>query len=251
MALNVQYTKALKYSDLEEVYRECSGPGGLKIAELIAEKMNLKPGDRLLDIGMNNGFQTCFLAKEYGVSAVGIDPMLSCVERLASNSRSWGVEDRVLGIKAAVPESGFASDSFDAIYSMTTFEMIRGFHGEEKYRECLSEAFRVLRPGGIFGYGDPMCRDVDIPSDLAPLVTEGEACFADCLVTVSRTVEAFNATGFEVVEADYVPDANALWEEYAQYDPGCRENPDDDPRTIRVNAGRWLSLGHVIARKPG
>jgi len=258
MASTTEYRKASKYPDYERVYRECSGPGGLKIAEFIAEKISLEAGSRLLDIGMNGGYQTCFIAKEYGVFAVGIDPgndpvnrpETANVERLMDNARSWGVANRVLGIQVGVPESRFARDCFDAAYSTTTFEMIRGFDGEKKYRECLSEVLRVLRPGGHFGYGDPMCLDVDIPPDVEPLVAKGPACWVDCVVTVDKTVEAFKAVGFEVMEADYVPDANTLWEEYAQYDQGCQANPDDDPKIIRVNAGRWLSLGYVIARKP-
>ena len=36
--------------------------------------MKLKRGATLLDIGCNRGVQSCFLAKEYGVRAIGLDP---------------------------------------------------------------------------------------------------------------------------------------------------------------------------------
>lgn len=68
------YPKSGKYSDLDTIYRECSGPGGLRLAEFMADKMGLYAGARLLDIGIEHGYQTCFLAKEYDVWAVGIDP---------------------------------------------------------------------------------------------------------------------------------------------------------------------------------
>lgn len=68
------YPKASQYTDLEAIYAECSGPGGLRLTEFMAFKMDLRPGARLLDIGIERGYQTCFLAKEYGVLAVGIDP---------------------------------------------------------------------------------------------------------------------------------------------------------------------------------
>src|SRR5678809_1085900 len=69
-----EYTKSCKYTDLDLIYSECSGPGGLQLTEFMAEKMQLRPGARPLDIGVERGYQTCFLAKEYEVLAVGIDP---------------------------------------------------------------------------------------------------------------------------------------------------------------------------------
>ena len=154
MPADIDYEKSVEYTDFETIYTECSGPGGLKLAEFIASKLALKPQDRLLDIGLHGGYQTCFLAKEYGVFAVGIDPGddhgkpgTSSVDRLMRNAQSWGVQDRILGIKVGVPDTKFAENSFDAAYSTTTLEMIRGWASEEEYRECLSE---VLHIGWIF-----------------------------------------------------------------------------------------------------
>lgn len=249
------YPKAEKYPDLDTVYIHCSGPGGLKLAEFIAGKLDLQPSTRLLDIGTNRGYQTCFLAKEYGAFVVGIDPWddrtgdCPHIEYLTRNARSWGVEDRVLGVKVGVPDTKFADASFDAVYCTTTLEMIRGFEGEEKYRQCLSEILRILRPGGLFGLGEPMHLDVDLPEDLAPLVSKGPASFADCLVTVKDTVAACCAVGLEVVEADYAPDAHAWWNEYRHHDPGCKTDLDE-ARMLDVDGGRWISFGYVIARKP-
>lgn len=33
-----KYTKATKYTDYDTIYAQCSGPGGLKLAEFIAKK---------------------------------------------------------------------------------------------------------------------------------------------------------------------------------------------------------------------
>ncbi len=259
MTRKSEYPRAAKYPDLEKVYSECSGPGGLKLAEFIADKLDLRPGIRLLDIGTNRGYQTCFLAKEYGVLVVGIDPWKDptdperrpMAEHVWRNARAWGVQDRVFPIGVGVPDTGFADGSFDAAYSTTALEMIRGLEGEERYRECLAEVLRVLRPGGLFGMGEPMHLDIELPEDLAPLVTKGRAAWADCFTTVQDTVDAFRTVGFEVVESGYAPDAQAWWDEYRRHDPWCRANPDEDPRRLQVDGGRWVSFGYVIARKPG
>jgi len=250
------YPKAGKYPDLDTIYTQCSGPGGLKLAEFMAEKMGLAAGKHLLDVGTNRGYQSCFLAKVYGVFLVGIDPWLdrdgtkTHIDYLMDNARAWDVDDLILGVQVGVPDTRFAENSFDYVYSTTTLEMIRGIDGLESYRGCLAEIFRVLRPGGVFGLGEPMHFDVDIPADLLPLVTQGEASWADCFATIQETQAACRSVGFEILEADYAPDARLWWEEYAEYDPFCKMELDDDRKTIQVDNGRWLSFGYLIARKP-
>ena len=254
--MHTSYPKASKYVDLKTVYSQCGGPGGLKLAEFMAEKMQLCPSKRLLDVGTSRGYQSCFLAKEYGVFVVGIDPWADLdakrlhVEYLMDNARSWGVSELVLGIQVGVPDTRFAGDSFDYVYSTTTLEMIRGIDGEKAYRECLTEIYRVLKPGGVFGLGEPMHLDVEIPADLAPLVTQGDESWADCFATIRETEQACNSVGFEVIEADYAPDARLWWQEYAEYDPGCQEDLDGERHAIEVDGGRWMSFGYVVARKP-
>ena len=244
-----RYRKASQYPDLATVYPECSGPGGLKLAEFIADKISLTPDSRLIDIGTYKGIQTCFLAKTYGVQIVGIDPNPTFIERLAHNALAWEVSDRVLALRASVPETGFANDSFDAAYSTTTFEMIRGFSGEEAYRECLSEVLRILRPGALFGFGEPMHLDVEIPPDLS-IYTSGSSAgpdgWAKCSATINETREAFQATGFEIIESDYAPDSWTWWDEFSKYS-GVDGSESD---IIQQDGGRWLSFGYIIAKKP-
>jgi cyclopropane fatty-acyl-phospholipid synthase-like methyltransferase len=251
-----KYLKSTKYDDMGTIYAQCSGPGGLKLAEFMAEKMGLQSKVRLLDVGTNRGYQSCFLAREYGVHLVGIDPWAdrdgekTHIEILMENAKAWGVSDLILGVQVGVPDTKFAGDSFDYVYSTTTLEMIRGMQGEGAYRECLAEIYRVLKPGGVFGLGEPMHLPVEIPADLYPRVTQGEVSWADCFATIQETVEACKTVGFEIIEADYAPDAFLWWQEYAAYDPFCNLEPEGEKKTIEMDNGRWLSFGYVIAKKP-
>lgn len=251
----ISYVKSNKYQDLDTIYSQCSGPGGLKLAEFLAEKMQLQSGKWMLDVGTNRGLQTCFLAKEYGALIIGIDPLddrmdqRPHVEHLMDNARSWGVESSVIGLQVGVPNTFFAANSFDYIFSATTLEMIRGFQGESAYRDALRELHRLLKPGGLLGLGEPMHHDVPIPAELFARVTEGEGNYTDFFVTIDATVEAVESAGLEILEADYVFDAHMWWQEFAAHDPFCKANPDGEPETIAIDNGRWLSFGYVIARK--
>ncbi len=251
------YPKSSKYDDYDTIYNQCSGPGGLKLAEFMAEKMQVQEGKWLLDVGTNRGYQSCFLAKTYGAFVVGIDPWVdrdgkrTHIEYLMDNAKKWGVSKSVLGVQVGVPDTKFANNTFDFVYSTTTLEMIRGIDGLEAYQECLGEIYRVLNPGGIFGLGEPMHLPVKIPDDLEPLVSQGDLPWMACFTSIHDTVQACKSVGFGIVEADYAPDARMWWEEYAKYDKGCQEEPDGDRKAIQVDQGRWLSFGYVVARKPG
>ena len=252
--------KAEKYPDLHDIYAQCSGPGALRMAEFVADKIGLQPGMRVLDIGIFRGVQTCFLAKEYECFLVAVDPWIDdfdpagdhtpYVDHLRRNAERWGVADRVLGVQLGVPDLKFADQSFDAAYSTTAFEMIRGMQGDETYLASLKEVLRVLRPGSVFGLAEPMHRGGPPPADLEPIVSEGPLPFKSFLASPEHTAEQFREAGFEILEAGHAPDARAWWEEFAVHDADCKRNPEGDPRMLAVDAGRWISVGYVIGRRP-
>jgi cyclopropane fatty-acyl-phospholipid synthase-like methyltransferase len=250
-----QYKKSRKYTDYNEIYAQCSGPGGLELAEFLAEKMGVTKGKLLLDIGTNRGYQTCFLAKEYGVFAVGIDPWNDRmkgnphVEHLRDNAKKWGVEDSVLGIQVGVPETFFASGSFDYVYSTTTLEMIRVSQGIRGYMKSLEEIHRVLKPDGVFGLAEPMHLENDIPIELDPYISKGEYSWKECFRSLRETICEVKEAGFRIIEADYAPDARRWWEEFAIHDPFCKSDPDNDPKILEIDQGRWASFGYIIAKK--
>lgn len=250
------YQKSNEYTDYDTIYEQCSGPGGLQLAEFMAEKMYLAPGKKLLDVGCNRGYQTCFLVKEYGVFAVGLDPWEDreqgnpMVEHLRDNAIKWQVENSVLGIYAGVPDTNLVSESFDFVYSTTALEMVRVSQGVDGYLKALEDIFRVLKPGGIFGLGEPMHLDVEIPPDLEPYVTQDEYSWKECFRSLRETTELVEKTGFEIVEAGYAADAQEWWQAFAKHDPFCKKNPEEDPKTLEVDNGRWTSFGYIIGRKP-
>lgn len=255
--MNTKYELSnIQNISLDKIYTECSGPGGLKLVDFLADKMGIEAGKKLLDAGANRGFPTCYLTKKYNTFTVAIDPwddrtsQRPQVDYITENAHEWNVADKLIAIKLALPETFFADGAFDYAYSTTTLEMIRTLEGEEGYRNAVKEIFRVLKPGGIFGLGEPMHLETEMPEDLIPYLSQEPFAWKDCFKSLSHTLEAIYAAGFEVIEAGYAPDATLWWQEYAEHDPYCKLNPEEDPKTLAVDNGRWTSFGYIVARKP-
>ena len=92
--------------------------------------------------------------------------------------------------------------------------------------------------------------DVEIPSDLLPYVSQDEYPWKECFRSLPETTELVRSAGFEIIEAEYAPDTHQWWTAYARHDPFCKKEPEDDPKTLEVDGGRWTSFGYIIGRKP-
>ncbi len=110
--------------------------------DLVCRKLDLKPGQRLLDVGCGWGGMVRHAAKEYGVHALGVT--------LSRAQAQWGKEaiDREgLGDLAEVRHSDYRDvleDGFDAVSSIGLLEHI----GVKNYPAYFSFLRSRLRPEG-------------------------------------------------------------------------------------------------------
>lgn len=221
-----------------------AGPGGLQLAEFLAEKMGIRSNKKLIDIGFHRGHQTCFLAKAYDINIVGIDPGGSIggddygIEPLMENARKIGIENKILGLEVGLPHTHLPNNYFHYAYATTCLEMIR-HQGLEAYNNALKEIHRIMKDGAVLGLAEPMCADMPLP----------DCCkkynFDKCFTTVEATQKAVADAGFTIIESGYCDDAKTWWLEH-----GTASNDPDYPKDIELMvASGWLSFGYVIAKK--
>jgi ubiquinone/menaquinone biosynthesis C-methylase UbiE len=112
--------------------------------ELVLKLLELEPGLELLDLACGHGRIANPLA-ERGVRVTGLDATPYFLELARKDAAERGVDvEYVEGDMRSLPWT----ERFDRVLCwFTSF----GYFGDEENRQVLAEAFRVLRPGGLFG----------------------------------------------------------------------------------------------------
>ncbi|MFJ8132690.1 class I SAM-dependent methyltransferase [Streptomyces hydrogenans] len=172
--------------------------------DLVARKLALKDGDRLLDVGCGWGSMAIHAAREYGARVVGItlsrEQAAFARKRIAEEGLTDRIEIRVQDYRDV------ADGPFDAISSIGMAEHV----GAVRYREYADLLYGLLKPGGrLLNHQisrrpepDEEAYHVDAFID-AYVFPDGE------LAPMGRTLTTLEDAGFEV------RDVEALREHYA------------------------------------
>jgi len=141
-----KYAKLMDMTD-SELYGGFVGCGGMFLLSRIAEHMNLKAGDYVLDLGCGKGRSSLFLAETFGVTVVAVDFWNNCND-LFEKAKEKNLADKIIPIQADITENIlFASGYFDAVFCMNSLFMF----GDNS--NFLKKLFSVIRPGGHFYLG--------------------------------------------------------------------------------------------------
>jgi cyclopropane-fatty-acyl-phospholipid synthase len=112
--------------------------------EHICRKLHLKAGERLLDIGCGWGGLAIYAAQTYNVRVVGISLSKNQVKYASEQVEKSGLSDHV---SIRLQDYRDIDDGpFDKIVSIGMFEHV----GHANLPEYFAQAFRLLKPGGLF-----------------------------------------------------------------------------------------------------
>lgn len=107
--------------------------------ELVAKKLKLEPGMRVLDIGCGWGGSAAYLADRHGVDVVGISISQQQIEHARAQHTSEQVEFRLQDFR-------LIDEKFDRIYSLGMFEHV----GFKNYADYFAMVERSLDDKGLF-----------------------------------------------------------------------------------------------------
>jgi tocopherol O-methyltransferase len=112
------------------------------LVDLLAERLDLSPGQELADIGCGYGATARYLASRYDLHVTGVT---------VSGAQAQQAQARVAADQANVSiyqmdwlANGLAANAFDRAYAIESSE-----HMPDK-QMFFDEAFRTLKPGGLF-----------------------------------------------------------------------------------------------------
>ncbi|WP_255950307.1 SAM-dependent methyltransferase [Streptomyces odontomachi] len=173
--------------------------------ELICRKLDLKPGERLLDVGCGWGSMAIHAAREHGVRVVGVtlstEQAAYARKRIADEGLTDRVEIRVQDYRDVV------DGPYDAISSIGMAEHV----GSVRYLEYTQDLYALLKPGGRLLNHQIARRPVQDESAYrvdpfidAYVFPDGE------LAPVGTTVGLLERAGFEVRDVESIREHYAL-----------------------------------------
>lgn len=220
--------------------REAWGPGSFEMAFSLIEATGIKTGMRVLEVGGGSGQIAVALAKHWNVTVFTLEPWLGG-NQIQARAAEAGVWDRVIALCMRAQNMRFADETFDAVISIGSFEMI----GEER-PDALEQMVRVAKRGARIGVAEPMCLPVPIPPDIRELdhnrFPDGRG-FEYHFRSVDWTAELFERAGLAVIERRYFPEAIRWWHEFSE------QVSEAERALIHADSGRWGSLGMVVGEK--
>jgi arsenite methyltransferase len=135
-------------------------PGGEAATRRSLELIELRPGERILDVGSGTGSSALLAAREFGCLVAGLDYGAEAVRGAQQAAAAAGLCDRVRFVVGEADALPFADGEFDAVLcecSLSTFPDKAAAIGEMR---------RVLGPGGRVAMSDAVADHRRLPERL-------------------------------------------------------------------------------------
>jgi len=150
----------------------------------------LPAGAHILDAGCGLGDWVLYLDRQ-GFSTVGMDISRTTIEQLK------GRFPEAEFVAGDIRDSALEADSFDAYFSWGVFE-----HFENGLQDCVREAFRLLKPGGLLFVSVPFdnVRHAFLGTFSRPKSNPGNLHFYQWRLTRAELACELAIGGFDVLE---------------------------------------------------
>ena len=178
---------------------------GVAATEALSARLAPEAGDRLMDIGSGIGGPARWMAAHFGCHVTGIDLTRAFCDAAEALTRACAMSEQVRIVHGSAIDLPFPDQSFDCAYSQNVLMNIAD------KRRFYQQAFRVLRPGGLFAVDQTALGPNGPPSYPQPWASVAEASF---LAKPEEIRGDSAAAGFDILMLrDATDDAIAFQEE--------------------------------------
>ena len=144
--------------------------GGINSIDRLAEMIDLKEGDRVLEVGCGTGGNACYLANKYGCTITGIDISEQMIKEARIRAKELGVKNVSFQLGDAY-NLDFPEESFEVVLTIFVSQFLDP-------SKAYPEFNRVLVHGGRIGINE-MYKESEIPKEISARVDEGEKIFRE------------------------------------------------------------------------
>jgi arsenite methyltransferase len=176
-------------------------PGGVRLTQLLGEKLKLGHGIRVLDVASGKGESAIFLAQHFGCEVTGIDFGAENVREAQRRAATAGVGHLATFRQGDAEKIDLPDASFDALICECAFCTFPDKNAASR------EFARLLRPGSGVGLSD-LTRSAVLPAELQGLLA-WIACIADAR-PVTEYAQYLTEAGFVAIKIE--PHDEALGE---------------------------------------
>jgi len=171
------------------VLGESYHPGGAALTRRLADLLEVRPGQRVLDVATGPGATARLLAGEYGVTVDGVDLAETTLRQAQDRADSDGMGAIIRFHHGDAEQLPLPDKTFDAVVSECSFCV---FPDKDA---AAAEFARVLRPGARLGLADVTLTDDGLPDELSTLAA-WVACIADAR-PISDYTEILDRAGLD------------------------------------------------------
>lgn len=130
--------------------RDYVSTGGIDTTREFVKMLNLKDGQKVLDIGCGIGGSAFLMHREYGAHVRGIDLSTNMIDIANERATAYKLSNVTFTVEDATT-AAYEDASFDVVYSRDTI-----LHIADK-EALFSNFYRWLKPGGVLMISDYCC----------------------------------------------------------------------------------------------
>jgi len=169
----------------------------VEMIELLANKLEFKNTDHVLDAGCGRGTTSCYLAKKYGCNMIGIDIVDFELKIAKKRAEKLELKEKVNFYLKDYSNTQFPDNHFDRVFTLETL-----VHSPD-FKKTLKEFYRILKPKGrlaLFEYTiSPLKEFSDYERKVFNIMSKGSATMSLDKMLHNTFKEDIKKAGFKII----------------------------------------------------